>query len=157
MNGEHFYYQAQSPTPTPGETKANLWKGLATLFRAPRPLAHRPDWPFPQLPQEVKSALATVRWVTLLGDAPAGKFTPGTTYELETMWGGLQGDLGVFAPVDVTYEYPETGVVKIHAGPVAQPDPDSPISLEIEVRDARAVSIEAGLATGAVASFASLL
>jgi hypothetical protein len=156
MNGEHYYYQAQSPTPTPGATKANLWKGPATLFRAPLRPADEPNWPFQPLPQEVTSALAAMRWVTLLGDAPAGKFTPGTSYELETMWGGLQGDLGVFAPVDVTYEYPETGVLKIHAGPVAQPDPDAPISLEIEVRDERAVSIEAGLATGEVASFAPL-
>jgi hypothetical protein len=62
--------------------------------------------------------------------------------------------LGVFAPVDVTYEYPETGVLVIHAGPVAQPDPDAPVSLEIEAHDGRVVSVEAELATGEKPSFA---
>lgn len=50
---------------------------------------------------EVRSALASVGQLTLLGDVPTGKFNPGTSYELETAWGGLQGDLGLFAPVDL--------------------------------------------------------
>ena len=150
MNGEHYYYQAESPTP--GVTKDNRWQGPATLFRPPLSPADEPNWPS-SLPQEVTSPLALVS-VTLLGDAPAGKFTPGTAYQLDTMWGGLQGDLGVFAPVDVTYEYPEAGVLVIHAGPVAQPDPDAPVSLEIEAHDGRVVSIEAELATGETPSFA---
>ena len=127
------------------------------MFRPPLPPANDdPNWPFSPLPQEVTSPLALMGWVTLLGDAPPGKFTPGTPYQLKTMWGGLLGDLGVFAPVDVTYEYPETGVLVIHAGPVAQPNPDAPVSLEIDVRDGRVVSIEAELATGEMLSFAPL-
>jgi hypothetical protein len=92
--------------------------------------------------------------VTLLGDAPAGKFSPGLSYELETAWEGLRGDLGVFAPVDLTYEYPEAGVLVLHAGPVTQLDPADPVSLEIEIRNRRVVSIEAALATGELLSFA---
>jgi hypothetical protein len=153
MNGEHYYYGAGSPTPPPGATKANRWRIPATLFRPPTP-PEGLSWPWFSLPQEVTGPLALAPWVTLLGDAPAGKYTPGTFYQLETLWGGLQGDLGLFAPVDVTYESPETGVLVIHAGPVAQLDPDAPVSLEIEVRDGRLVSIEAELATGETPSFA---
>jgi hypothetical protein len=155
MNGEHYYYGAGSPTPSPGATKASLAKRPATLFRPPLP-PEGLSWPWFSLPQEVTSPLVLARGVTLLGDAPAGKFSPGTSYRLATLWGGLQGDLGLFAPVDVTYEYPETGVLVIHAGPVAQLDPDGAVSLEIQVRDGRVVSIEAELATGEKPTFAPL-
>jgi hypothetical protein len=153
MNGEHYYYHAGSPTPSPGATKANLRKFPATLFRPLMP-PEGLSWPWFSLPQEVTSPLVRAPWVTLLGDAPAGKFTSGTSYRLETLWGGLQGDLGLFAPVDVTYEFPETGELVIHAGPVAQLDPDGAVSLEIQVRDGRMVSLEAELPTGEKPSFA---
>jgi hypothetical protein len=143
MNGDHYFYRAKSPT--------NLWKGPATLFRPPLSPADE-SWPVSPLPMEVSSA--RLGPVTLLGEAPAGKFIPGSPYELETAWEGLRGDLGVFAPVDLTYEYPEAGVLLLHAGPVAQLDPGDPVSLEIEVRDGRVVSIEAALATGEMLSFA---
>jgi hypothetical protein len=143
MNGDHYFYQAKSPS--------NLWKGPATLFRPPLSPANK-SWPVSPLPMEVSSA--RMGPVTLLGDAPAGKFIPGTSYELESAWEGLRGDLGIFAPVDLTYAYPEVGVLVLHAGPVAQLDPGGPVSLEIEMRDGRVVSIEAALATGEMLSFA---
>jgi hypothetical protein len=154
MNGEQYYYEASLPRPQPGATEAAPHTTPAILFRPPPQSDHDRQWPFDPVPMEAGSALTKMRWVTMLGDAPAGKFTPGTSYELKTDWGGLRGDLGLFAPVDLTYEYPEDGVLVIHAAQVAQLAPDSPVSLEIEVRDTKVVSVEAELATGEMLSFA---
>lgn len=154
MNGEQYYYEANPPTPQLGATEAGRWKVPAILFRPPPQSDDDHRWPFEPVPMEARSALTKMGGVTLLGDAPAGKYTPGTSYELKTDWGGLLGDLGLFAPVDLTYEYPEDGVLVVHADQVAQLDPDSPVSLEIEVRDTSVVSVEAELATGEMLSFA---
>lgn len=153
MNGEHYYYLAGSPTPPAEATKTIVWEQPATLFRCPTPSYDDP-LPYSHAPMEVESALGNLGGVALLGDAPAGKYTPGVSYRLKEWWGGLQGDLGVFAPVDLTYEYPETGVIVVHAEQAAQLYPDAPVSLEIELRDAHVVSVAATLATGEMLSFA---
>jgi len=154
MNGEHSYYTAGSPMPEAGAPKSNLWTGPVTVFRPPQPVANDQQWPFSAVPMDVRRALDAPAQVRLLGDAPQGPYSPGTRYELRTVWGGFQGQLGVFAPVDVSYERPEPGVIVVHAGPVPQPEPDRPLALTIEIRDEQVVSIEAMLASGEKASFA---
>jgi hypothetical protein len=153
MNGEHSYYTAGSPMPQRGATKANLSTGPVTVFRPPTPAAGDRQWPWSEVPIDVRSALARTPEVTLIS-APAGKFSSGTSYELETVWGGLHGDVGVFAPVDLAYERPEAGVIVVRGGPAPQAEPDSPVGLTIEIRDEQVVSIEAELASGEKLSFA---
>jgi len=101
----------------------------------------------------VRTALAGAR-VSLLTGAGAGEFTPGVAYALQTAWGGISGDLGVFAPVDLSYDYSEPGVIVVNAGPAPQPESGRPMRLVIEVRDQTLVSVQAELPDGQMASFA---
>lgn len=151
MNGEQYL---TGPPTTPSGPSNYFQGGPVTVFRPPEPVANDFEWPWGSpAPMEVGSALAPVLLVTLVGDAPAGRFVPGASYKLETLWGGLLGELGVFAPVDLAYERPEAGVIIVHAGPAPQAEADDPIGLTIEIRDERVVSIGAELASGQKLSF----
>lgn len=150
MNGEHEYYTAGSLS----APKSNVSTGPVTVFRPPQRAEREPQWPFTPAPMDVLSALAQAPQIALLGATPAGRFAPGTRYQLETSWGGLRGDIGVFAPVDLTYDRHEAGVLVVHAGPAPQAESDSPVSLTIEIRDQQVASVEAELASGEKLSFA---
>ncbi len=153
MNGEHYFYKADPTQPDSGAKKSYFRSAPTTVFRAPPNPVNDPRWPWPRLPEQVGPALDRVS-VSLLAGAPASDFTPGVVYTLETAFGGIGGDLGVFAPVDLSYEYPEPGVVVIKAGPAPQPEPGRPVRLVLEVRDQKVVSVEAELPDGQMASFA---
>jgi hypothetical protein len=154
MNGTHSYYTGGSSPPQPDDAKSNVSTGPATVFRPPQRDVNDPQWPFETVPVEVGTALARTPNVTFLGTKNAGKFTPATSYRLETIWGGIRGELGVFAPVDLKYEHLAAGVVVVHAGPIAQPEPDSPIALEIEIHDGQLTSLKATPPSGEELSFA---
>jgi hypothetical protein len=153
MNGEHYYYTADPTQPDSGAAKHNFRTSPATLFRPPPADVNDRHWPWDPLPDEVSSALRGAR-VSLLAGAPAGELTPGVAYALDPAWGGISGDLGVFAPVDLSYGYPEPGVIVVNAGPAPQPEPGHPVRLMIEVRDQQVVSVEAELPDGQMASLA---
>jgi hypothetical protein len=153
MNGEHYYYTADPTQPDSGAEKHDLRSFPATVFRPPPASVNDRHWPWDPPPDEVGSALQGAR-VSLPTGAPAGEFTPGVAYALDTAWGGISGDLGVFAPVDLSYDYPEPGVVVVNAGPAPQADPGLPVRLVIEVRDQMLVSVQAELPDGQMSSFA---
>jgi hypothetical protein len=142
MNGEHYYYTADPTQPDSGAEKRGLATFPATVFRPPPAAISDAQWPWPAPPDQVRAALQGAR-VSLLAGAPAGEYTPGVAYALQTAWGGLSGDLGVFAPVIV-----------VNAGPAPQPEPGRPVRLVIEVRDQKLVSAQAELPDGQMASFA---
>jgi hypothetical protein len=153
MNGEHYYYTAGAAQPDSGAEKRDLVTFPATVFRPPPAAVNDGRWPWAAFPDEVASAFQGAR-VSLLADAPAGELTPGVAYTVEPAWGGIRGDLGVFAPVDLSYDYPEPGVIIVNAGPAPQPEPSRPVRLAIELRDQKLVSVEAELPDGQLASFA---
>jgi hypothetical protein len=153
MNGEHYYYTADPTQPDSGAEKRGLATFPATVFRPPPAAISDAQWPWPAPPDQVRAALQGAR-VSLLAGAPAGEYTPGVAYALQTAWGGLSGDLGVFAPVDLSYDYPEPGMIVVNAGPAPQPEPGRPVRLVIEVRDQKLVSAQAELPDGQMASFA---
>jgi hypothetical protein len=154
MNGTHSYYAGGSSPPQLDDIKTDVSTGPATVFRPlPRDL-NDPQWPFDKVPTELSGALARSPHVTFQGTSNAGKFTPATSYRIETIWGGIRGELGVFAPVDLKYEHPGAGVVVVHAGPIAQPEPDRPIALTLEIRDGHLMSVRATPPSGPELSFA---
>ncbi len=152
MNGEHHYYMADPTQPDSGAEKRYFRTSPATVFRPPPAVDDR-QWPWAALPDQVRGALAGAS-VSLLAGAPVGEFTPGVAYALDTAFGGIRGDLGVFAPVDLSYDYPEPGVIVVNAGPAPQPEPGRPVRLVIEVRDQKLFSVEAELPDGQMSSFA---